>query len=432
MNQERSTNIGRTQVRAARAIGYVRVSRVAGRAGESFISPEVQRETIAAKVSAGGLELVGLEEDLDASGGTYERPGFQRALEAVERGEASVIVVARLTRFARSVLDTHRALERIERAGGRLVACDIDVDTSTATGRMVRGMLATLAEFERELVTEQWASARSHAIARGVKISHTANLGYRFDDAHRLVPDKRRELVLELFERRAGGASWTELEELLDRAGVKLSRTTLRRTLANRVYLGESRHGELVAESAHEAIVPLETFEAVQRRFASEPARSGASVRSMLAGYARCGTCGARMSSSMQGTPKQRVYVCRNRECGAPASITARRLDGFVEDVLFDWAGELADEPVELELGDRSGRAGLEARIADAELALEAYVTAPDMFGLEPAMFRRGLEARQANLERLRGELDELADADEASLVRATLREAWPTLDDAD
>ena len=99
-------------------IGYIRVSSVAGRDklnnGESFISPKVQRETILRLAKAKGIRIVAWYEDLNQSGGKENRPAFQEALAAIESGEADVMLVARMSRFARSVLHAKKALDRIE------------------------------------------------------------------------------------------------------------------------------------------------------------------------------------------------------------------------------------------------------------------------------------------------------------------------------
>lgn len=429
------TKGGRTQVRPARAIGYVRVSRVGGRAGESFIAPDVQRETIAAKASSSGLELVGLQEDLDQTGRNFARPGFEAAVAAIEAGEASAIIVAKLTRFSRgSLTSTLRAIERIEAAGGRLIACDLDVDTSTPAGRLTRNVLASIAEFESELIRENWTTARAAAIERGVKISHTANLGYRFGAAHRLEVDPAgAAIVLELYEARRDGASWGELEDVLIARGVELTRTTVIRMLSNRVYLGEARSGELVNLDAHPAIVPVELFDAVQAR-RGPSRRYDRAVRSMLAGIARCGTCGSRMRRAAVGQKRVGTYACKNRACPAPASVVEPRLDEHVGELLLAWASErgIADESVQASVDHGERRSTLELALADAEIALETFVTSPDNFGLEPALFERGARARQARVDELRAELDALADVDVVVRVRASFRQAWPLLSPAE
>jgi hypothetical protein len=328
------------------------------------------------------------------------------------------------------VLDTHRALELVEQVGGRLIACDVAIED-----KIVRSVYSAVAEVERDRITAGWNTAQARAVDRGVKISRTANLGYRFDADHRLEPDGDAGLVLELFEARAGGASWSELEAIVEASGAAVTKSALRRLLSNRVYLGEVSFGEHVNPSAHPAIVPLELFERVQDRalgFAAGRARYDRAVKSLLAGIARCGSCGARMMKGGQGQRKVGVYSCRNRDCTARSSITSARLDAYVEARILEWAGATADELVELELPSASNRAELELALADAELGLEVYVTSPDGFGLEPALFARGVEARQEAIAKLRAELDALGEADEASIVRTTLREVWPELETAE
>jgi DNA invertase Pin-like site-specific DNA recombinase len=129
MSREASTSVGRKQGR--RAIGYVRVSRVGARGGESFISPDVQRSTIEAKARERGLEVVEWITDLDASGGKFEREGFQRSIEAVEAGVVDAVVVARLTRFARGASSILIARS----SGSRAPAAASSLATSTSTCR---------------------------------------------------------------------------------------------------------------------------------------------------------------------------------------------------------------------------------------------------------------------------------------------------------
>jgi RimJ/RimL family protein N-acetyltransferase len=103
-----------------RAIGYVRVSVVGSRGGESFLSPQLQRESIERVCHREGLDLIDVVEELDRSGGDSTRPLWNACIERIERGEAQALVCWNLSRFARSIVDAKRAIERIEGAGGRL------------------------------------------------------------------------------------------------------------------------------------------------------------------------------------------------------------------------------------------------------------------------------------------------------------------------
>src|SRR5699024_1457790 len=104
--------------------GYVRVSQVAGRRGERFISPIVQRERIEAWATANGALIGHIFEELDESGARTDRPLFLTAIERVERRESDGVVVARLDRFGRSLMSSLEAIDRIQKAGGTFVAVD--------------------------------------------------------------------------------------------------------------------------------------------------------------------------------------------------------------------------------------------------------------------------------------------------------------------
>src|SRR3954454_19042471 len=98
--------------------GYVRVSQVRGRSGDSFISPALQRERIESWARLHGAEVVAVHEEMDESGARRDRPLFSKAIERVERHETDGLVVAKLDRFGRSLIDGLAAVERIQQAGG--------------------------------------------------------------------------------------------------------------------------------------------------------------------------------------------------------------------------------------------------------------------------------------------------------------------------
>lgn len=153
------------------ADGYIRVSRRAGREGKSFISPEVQRKKIADWAKLHEVEIVRWWEEIDQSGAKLERPQFQEALARCERGETGGIVVARLDRFARSAIDALESIRRLNEAGARLVSVEDNFNGSTPMGRFAIGTLTLIAELELERIKENWASAVSSAVGRGVHIS---------------------------------------------------------------------------------------------------------------------------------------------------------------------------------------------------------------------------------------------------------------------
>src|SRR6266516_1951844 len=147
--------------------GYIRVSRVSGRTGDSYISPKVQRDKITgwAKLHDVTLGQVVVEEDVSGAKPMDERE-LGKLLERVESGESEGIVAFKLSRFGRGALETLQAVERIRNVGGRLVTVEDGVDSATPGGRLLLTVLAGLAEEELEQRRSGWAAAPAGARAR--------------------------------------------------------------------------------------------------------------------------------------------------------------------------------------------------------------------------------------------------------------------------
>src|SRR3954453_20270306 len=147
---------------------YVRVSSVRGRGGDSFISPAVQRERIAAWAAAHGHRIAKVWDELDVSGGTVDRPKLNLVMERIEAGETGGVVVFKLDRFGRTLIDSLGLVERIARGGGPFASVSEGFDLSTETGRLVLRIMLSLAEFELDRIRGNWAEARERAVARGL------------------------------------------------------------------------------------------------------------------------------------------------------------------------------------------------------------------------------------------------------------------------
>ena len=226
-----------------RAVGYIRVSRVGGREGDSFISPQLQREQIEAVARREGLEVAEVIEELDASGGDASRPGWNRAIEMVERGEVAGIAVWNFARFSRSVKDALAALERVEGAGGRVWSATEDFGEGPS-GKMLRTILLAVGEAERDRARATFSAATASAVERGIHVAGTIPLGYRRGPDRRLVPDPgTAPVVLGLFERRARGWSWARLARWAAEQSHEMSENGVAGLIRNPVYTAEARYG---------------------------------------------------------------------------------------------------------------------------------------------------------------------------------------------
>ena len=160
---------------------YVRVSRVAGRSGESFISPDLQREQGAAWASSRGVEVAAVHEDLDQSGGKLERPGLDALMARIRAGETDGVIVSKLDRLSRlGVADALRLVEQITDAGGSIAALDLGLDPTTPFGEFGMTIMLALARMERRRMSEAWEHAKTRALDRGARMGPTP-FGYTRD-----------------------------------------------------------------------------------------------------------------------------------------------------------------------------------------------------------------------------------------------------------
>src|SRR5262245_50111139 len=169
-------------------------------------------------------------------------------------------------------MDGLAVLQRINASGRDVLVADLDLDTSTPVGRAVLTVLLAFAELELEQRREGWATAQRRALARRVYPGSGAT-GYMRDEQGRMVPDPAAApAIRRMFERRAAGASWTELARMLDEESPRADGTTWRpstvasmtRTPMFLARLERTVGGEMVVvENAHEPIVDRGLWEAV-------------------------------------------------------------------------------------------------------------------------------------------------------------------------
>jgi DNA invertase Pin-like site-specific DNA recombinase len=340
-----------------RLLAYARVSDVRGRQGPGFISEADQLERCRAYAKAYGHKIIDSGSDLDVSGGVMSRPTFDTLLERVRLGKADGIIVAKLDRFARSSAGALEAVTAIEDAGGVLVSVAEQIDSTTAAGRFLRSILFAAAEWERERIADNWLAARTQAVERGIHVSRHPPLGYvRAPRSKDPAIDRRLMLdpvhaddVRQAFKMAADGANNATIAAYLTQQGVGNGRFLSHRVprlLANRVYLGEARSGNGIANGgAHDALVDERTFLLARRERNSGPTSGGRAVAA-LAGIVRCAGCRHSMKSQKATGTSSAVYRCPKHsvhgECPSPSTVTRLRVESHVIDAFVAWYSDLA------------------------------------------------------------------------------------------
>lgn len=206
------------------AIGYVRVS--TEEQVDSGLSLAAQRRDIEARAILSRLDLIAVLEDPGESARDLKRPAMIELLARIDGGLVDAVVIARLDRLTRSVRDLSMLVERLKRAkradGGRgvdLISATESLDTSSAVGRLLVNILASVSQWEREAIAERTSRALQQLKAQG-KSAGTPQFGYAADEAGFLIADDNEQAVLQIIaELRQEGLSWERVAASLTGQG---------------------------------------------------------------------------------------------------------------------------------------------------------------------------------------------------------------------
>jgi site-specific DNA recombinase len=223
-----------------KAIGYIRVS-TTGQA-EDGVSLDVQRQKIEAWATANGAELLDVFSDNGASGSRRDRPGLVRAIAAVQKHKAALVVYS-LSRFSRSTKDTLSLAEDLDKAGADLVSLSERIDTTTAAGKMVFRMLAVLNEFERDQISERTRAALSYKRSLGQKTGGLVPYGLQADADGMLSKDPAEQKTIgRILELRGSGLNYSAIARRLNALShrTKMGRKWFPQTVKNVVLAAEA------------------------------------------------------------------------------------------------------------------------------------------------------------------------------------------------
>jgi len=164
-------------IETKRVIAYLRVSTEEQRGSGAGLA--AQRAAILAECQQRGWKLLDVIEDAGYSAKDLKRPGVRIALEMLREGGADALVVAKLDRLSRSMLDFAGIMAAAQKEGWGLIALDCAVDTTTPAGEAMANVLATFAQFERRLISQRTKDALAAKRAQGVRLGRPRQLPQR-------------------------------------------------------------------------------------------------------------------------------------------------------------------------------------------------------------------------------------------------------------
>ncbi|MCF8563918.1 recombinase family protein [Alicyclobacillus tolerans] len=300
------------------------------------VSLEEQQERLAAYCKAMGWnDSIRKYVDDGYSAKNLDRPALQRLLSDVQNGRVSRLMVTKLDRLSRRLLDLLTLIELLQKHEVSFVSTSESFDTESPSGRLTLQVLGAVAEFERERIRERVSENMLHAARNGKWLTQHP-YGYRLYNKELAVYEPEAAVVrrvFDLFQNQGRGyyaiAKQLNDERIPSRTNKAWSINTVKKMLTNPVYAGiltwnrtdsSSKTRQVRDESewvviydAHPSIVDALTWQQVQHAIHNRKGRSSRAQTSphLLSGLLRCGMCGASMSISWSGHPKRRrVYRC--------------------------------------------------------------------------------------------------------------------------
>ena len=360
-------------VRAVRCAIYTRKSSEEG-LEQDFNSLNAQYEACAAYVTSQVSErwsLVGERyDDGGISGGSLDRPALQRLLNDVKNDRIDIIVVYKVDRLTRSLLDFAKLVEAFDAAGVSFVSVTQSFNTTTSMGRLTLNMLLSFAQFEREVTAERIRDKIAASKARGLWMGGTPPLGYKPHGRSLAIVESQASIVRDIFARYRQLGNVRSLVESLQKdgivspkrktgtgksyGGVCFSRGKVYHLLKNPIYVGDIPHKGTVYPGKHPAIIDRETFDAVQAQLAANGQTRKVKRRASEAILARrlfdeVGEPLVPVHAS-KGTVRYRYYVNRSHHLGEAddASSSLRLPAREIEQVVAKALAEVFADPLAL------------------------------------------------------------------------------------
>ncbi|SMQ69813.1 Site-specific DNA recombinase [Altererythrobacter xiamenensis] len=341
---------------------------------QDFNSLDAQREACGAYVlsqaSEGWTLLPDKYDDGGLSGGTLERPALQRLLANVAAGKVDIIVIYKLDRLTRSLLDFAKLVEALDQAGTSFVSVTQSFNTTTSMGRLTLNMLLSFAQFEREVTAERIRDKIAASKAKGMWMGGIPPLGYKPHGRTLVVVEEHAALVRGIFERyRELGNVRLVAESLKSEGrhcprrktssgkaygGGPFRRGQLYAILRNPIYIGRILHRGEQHQGQHSAIINLALWKAVQGRLTGnvKGTRGGRSrTVSTLAGRI-VDASGAPLIAvhTRKGKRRYRYYVSKAlHHDGQSATKNPMRIPaGEIEQVVAQECARLLNDPLQL------------------------------------------------------------------------------------
>jgi DNA invertase Pin-like site-specific DNA recombinase len=280
--------MNKTPTRKLRCAVYTRKSTEEG-LDQEFNSLDAQRDAcesyIASQRAEGWCLIQEHYDDGGISGATLERPALQRLLADIEVKRVEVLVVYKIDRLSRALMDFAKLVDVFDRNNVTFVSVTQSFNTTTSMGRLTLNILLSFAQFEREVIGERIRDKFRASRSRGMWMGGHSPLGYDVKDRKLVVNESEAAIVRTIFERFVRIGSATTLARSLAAEGIRtkrqrhIDRGYLYILLNNRTYVGDAVHKGVSYPGEHEPIITRELWDKVHAILQESPRKRAANTR---------------------------------------------------------------------------------------------------------------------------------------------------------
>ena len=362
-------------VRKLRCAVYTRKSTEEGLNME-FNSLDAQREAceayVASQKAEGWLLVPDRYDDGGFSGGTLERPALQRLIGDIEARRVDVVVVYKIDRLSRSLMDFAKLVEVFDRNNVTFVSVTQSFNTTTSMGRLTLNILLSFAQFEREVIGERIRDKFAASRKKGMWMGGFVPLGYDVKNRKLIINKAEAATVRMIFERFIKIGSATELvrklraEGICGKQGKLVDKGYIYKLLNNRVYIGEAVHKGVAYPGEHQAIIDRTLWDRVHNILRESPRKRAMHTRaqtpSLLKGLI-FGPTGRAMTPAhtRKGGKLYRYYVSTDVLKRDAEACTVRRVPAAeIESAVVDQMRDLLRAPEIIVRACRAARQAME------------------------------------------------------------------------
>jgi len=333
---------------------------------QDFTSLDAQREAaenyINSQKHEGWTILQEPYNDGGFTGANMDRPGLQKLLSDIKNQKINCVVVYKVNRLSRSLIDFAQLLKFFDKNNVTFVSVTQSFNTNTSMGRLTLNILLSFAQFEREIAREKTKDKMSAARKRGQWTGGIAPLGYRVDNNKKLIIDPEgAKMVREIFDLYLKGNSTLKIVHMFNEkdyktnkiackngktlGGVKYSVARIQWMLRHPIYMGKVLYNGQIYNGEHEAIIDEETFKKTQalldENHRERKATKNVDCTGLLSRILHCKICGTYMTHTYSYKTKEGrkylYYVCTNAQKHGHSSCPTRSVNSkSAEDAVIE------------------------------------------------------------------------------------------------